>query len=434
MSLVEEIVLILRGLLGIAVFIGLAVLLSENRRAIPWRVVGVGLILQCSLAALVMHVPWVRAGVELVGLFFVRLLGFSTEGTRFLFGSLVDEQAHGVVFALSVLPSIVFFSAFSAALYHLGILPKIVQGMAWIFSKTMRLSGPETLSASANVFLGQTEAPLLIRPWLETMTKSEILCIMIGGMATVAGAVMVAYISLLGGGDPEQQLVFATYLLTKSVITVPAALMIAKILLPQTEPVDTSLHLNSQSNGVNLLDAICRGTTDGVKLAVNVGAMLLVFTALVALINFVLKDGIGAATGLNSWVVLWTNGLCSGFSLDFLLGMIFAPVAWLMGMSSDSVMSAGALLGQRTVLNEFVSFVRLGEMKAEGAFADPRNLMILTYALAGFANIVSIGVQIGGIGGLAPSQRETLARFGWKALIGASLACFLTGTVAGIVG
>lgn len=408
----EEIVLILRGLLGIAVFIGLAVLLSENRRAIPWRVVGVGLILQFSLAALVMHVPWVRAGVELVGLFFVRLLGFSTEGTRFLFGSLVDEQAHGVVFALSVLPSIVFFSAFSAALYHLGILPKIVQGMAWIFSKTMRLSGPETLSASANVFLGQTEAPLLIRPWLETMTKSEILCIMIGGMATVAGAVMVAYISLLGGGDPEQQLVFATYLLTKSVITVPAALMIAKILLPQTEPVDTSLHLNSQSNGVNLLDAICRGTTDGVKLAVNVGAMLLVFTALVALINFVLKDGIGAATGLNSWVVLWTNGLCSGFSLDFLLGMIFAPVAWLMGMSSDSVMSAGALLGQRTVLNEFVSFVRLGEMKAEGAFADPRNLMILTYALAGFANIVSIGVQIGGIGGLAPSQRETLARFG----------------------
>ena len=306
--------------------------------------------------------------------------------------------------------------------------------MAWIFSKTMRLSGPETLSASANVFLGQTEAPLLIRPWLETMTKSEILCIMIGGMATVAGAVMVAYISLLGGGDPEQQLVFATYLLTKSVITVPAALMIAKILLPQTEPVDTSLHLNSQSNGVNLLDAICRGTTDGVKLAVNVGAMLLVFTALVALINFVLKDGIGAATGLNSWVVLWTNGLCSGFSLDFLLGMIFAPVAWLLGMSSDSVMSAGALLGQRTVLNEFVSFVRLGEMKAEGAFADPRNLMILTYALAGFANIVSIGVQIGGIGGLAPSQRETLARFGWKALIGASLACFLTGTVAGIVG
>jgi CNT family concentrative nucleoside transporter len=418
---------ILRGFAGITVFLGVAVLFSADRKNIPWRVVGVGLLLQFALAALVMHVPPVRIGVELVGLFFVKLLGFTADGTRFLFGSLLDEQSHGVIFALSVLPSIVFFSALSAALYYLGILQKIVHGMAWIFSKTMRLSGPETLSASANVFLGQTEAPLLIRPWLAGMTKSEILCIMIGGMATVAGAVMIAYISLLGGGDPAQQLVFATHLLTKSVITVPAALMIAKILLPQTEPVDTSLHLAQESNGVNLLDAICRGTTDGVKLAVNVGAMLLVFTALVALVNYVLEGWIGELTG-------WNGGVFDGFSLDLLLGMIFAPVAWLMGISGDAVMVSGALLGERTMLNEFVSFVRLGELKATGAFADPRNLMILTYALAGFANIVSIGVQIGGIGGLAPSQRETLARFGWKALLGASLACFMTGAVAGIVG
>lgn len=425
---------ILRGLSGIAVFVGVAVLFSSDRRNIPWRVVGVGLLLQFVLAGLVTHVPLVRTAVELVGMFFVKLLGFTAEGTRFLFGSLLDEQAHGVVFALSVLPSIVFFSAFSAALYYLGILQKIVHGMAWIFSKTMGLSGPETLSASANVFLGQTEAPLLIRPWLAGMTKSEVLCVMIGGMATVAGAVMIAYISLLGGGDPAQQLVFATHLLTKSVITVPAALVIAKILLPQTEPVDTSLHVARESNGVNLLDAICRGTTDGVKLAVNVGAMLLVFTALVSLVNFVLEGWIGGPTGLNAWVSSWSGGVFDGFSLDFLLGMVFAPVAWLMGISGDAVMLSGALLGERTVLNEFVSFVKLGELKATGAFADPRNLMILTYALAGFANIVSIGVQIGGIGGLAPSQRETLARFGWKALLGASLACFMTGAVAGIVG
>lgn len=425
---------ILRGLAGLAVFLGVAVLFSADRKNIPWRVVGVGLLLQFVLAALVMHVPPVRIGVELVGLFFVKLLGFTADGTRFLFGSLLDEQSHGVIFALSVLPSIVFFSALSAALYYLGILQRIVHGMAWIFSKTMRLSGPETLSASANVFLGQTEAPLLIRPWLAHMTKSEILCIMIGGMATVAGAVMIAYISLLGGGDPAQQLVFATHLLTKSVITVPAALMIAKILLPQTEPVDTSLHLAQESNGVNLLDAICRGTTDGVKLAVNVGAMLLVFTALVALVNYVLEGWIGEVTGWNASVTAWSGGVFDGFSLDLLLGMIFAPVAWLMGISSDAVMVSGALLGERTMLNEFVSFVRLGELKATGAFADPRNLMILTYALAGFANIVSIGVQIGGIGGLAPSQRETLARFGWRALLGASLACFMTGAVAGIVG
>jgi CNT family concentrative nucleoside transporter len=425
---------ILRGFAGITVFLGVAVLFSADRKNIPWRVVGVGLLLQFALAALVMHVPPVRIGVELVGLFFVKLLGFTADGTRFLFGSLLDEQSHGVIFALSVLPSIVFFSALSAALYYLGILQKIVHGMAWIFSKTMRLSGPETLSASANVFLGQTEAPLLIRPWLAGMTKSEILCIMIGGMATVAGAVMIAYISLLGGGDPAQQLVFATHLLTKSVITVPAALMIAKILLPQTEPVDTSLHLAQESNGVNLLDAICRGTTDGVKLAVNVGAMLLVFTALVALVNYVLEGWIGEVTGWNALITAWSGGVFDGFSLDLLLGMIFAPVAWLMGISGDAVMVSGALLGERTMLNEFVSFVRLGELKATGAFADPRNLMILTYALAGFANIVSIGVQIGGIGGLAPSQRETLARFGWKALLGASLACFMTGAVAGIVG
>ena len=425
---------ILRGLAGLAVFLGVAVLFSADRKNIPWRVVGVGLLLQFVLAALVMHVPPVRIGVELVGLFFVKLLGFTADGTRFLFGSLLDEQSHGVIFALSVLPSIVFFSALSAALYYLGILQRIVHGMAWIFSKTMRLSGPETLSASANVFLGQTEAPLLIRPWLAGMTKSEILCIMIGGMATVAGAVMIAYISLLGGGDPAQQLVFATHLLTKSVITVPAALMIAKILLPQTEPVDTSLHLAQETNGVNLLDAICRGTTDGVKLAVNVGAMLLVFTALVALVNYVLEGWIGEVTGWNELVTAWSGGVFDGFSLDLLLGMIFAPVAWLMGISSDAVMLSGALLGERTMLNEFVSFVRLGELKATGAFADPRNLMILTYALAGFANIVSIGVQIGGIGGLAPSQRETLARFGWRALLGASLACFMTGAVAGIVG
>jgi CNT family concentrative nucleoside transporter len=424
----------LRGMAGIAVFIGMAVLFSSDRKNIPWHVVGVGLLLQFVLAGVAMHVPIVRSAVELVGMFFVQLLAFTGEGTRFLFGSLLDEQSHGMIFALSVLPSIVFFSAFSAALYYLGILQMIVHGMAWIFSKTMRLSGPETLSASANVFLGQTEAPLLIRPWLAGMTKSEILCVMIGGMATVAGAVMIAYISLLGGADPQQQLVFATHLLTKAVITVPAALLIAKILLPQTEPVDQSLHLAQESNGVNLLDAICRGTTDGVKLAVNVGAMLLVFTALVALVNFVLEGWLGEATGLNGLVAEWSGGVFDGISLDFLLGMIFAPVAWLMGISGDAVLVSGALLGERTVLNEFVSFVKLGELKATGAFADPRNLMILTYALAGFANIVSIGVQIGGIGGLAPSQRETLARFGWKALLGASLACFITGAVAGVVG
>jgi len=424
---------IMRGCLGIAVFIGIAVLLSENRKAIAWRVVVAGLLLQFVLAALVIHVPFVRAGVELIGMFFVKFLGFTTEGTRFLFGSLIDREKNGMVFALAVLPSIVFFSAFTAALYYLGILQKIVYALAWLVSKTMKLSGPETLSASANVFLGQTEAPLLIRPWLAGMTRSEILCVMIAGMATVAGAVMVAYIQLLGGGDPRQQLIYATHLLTASVISVPAALMISKVLLPQTEPVDTSLHLAKDRNGINLLDAICSGTTEGIKLAVNVGAMLLVFTAMVSFVNFVMGSVIGAPTGLNDLVFRWSGGVYESFSLEFVLGIVFAPFAWLMGVSSDAVLQSGEYLGLRTVLNEFVAFLRMGEMKAAGTYADPRNLMIVTYALTGFANIVSIGVQIGGIGLLAPSQRENLARLGWKALIGANLACFLTGAVAGIL-
>jgi CNT family concentrative nucleoside transporter len=430
---VETILDTARGSLGIAVFVGVAVLFSADRKNIPWRVVVVGIVLQFVLAALVIHFPPVRMAVEAVGVFFVQLLGFTAEGTRFLFGTLLDEKTHGVIFALAVLPSVIFFSAFSAALYYLGILQYIVRGMAWIFSKTMRLSGPETLSATANVFLGQTEAPLLIRPWLAGMTRSEMLCVMVGGMATVAGAVMVAYISLLGGGDRQQQIVFATHLLTASVISVPAALLMSKILLPQTEEVDKSLHLAPERNGVNLLDAICHGTTEGVKLAVNVGAMLLVFTALVALVNFIFEHWIGAPTGLNALVAQWTHGVYDGFSLEFVLGIIFAPVAWLMGISSDAVLQSGEFLGLRTVLNEFVSFVRLGDMKAQGLYNDPRNLMILTYALTGFANFVSIGVQIGGIGAMAPSQRSTLAQLGWKALIGANLACFMTGAVAGIL-
>lgn len=429
----EQLSHILRGLLGVTAFLGLAVLLSENRRAINWRVVGVGLLLQFIFAGLVIYAPPVRYAVEAVGSFFVQLLAFTGEGTRFVFGSLVDQNKHGVVFGLSILPSIIFFSAFTSALYYLGILQKIVWGLAWVMTKTMRLSGPETLSASANVFLGQTEAPLLIKPYLNTMTRSEILCVMIGGMATVAGAVMIAYISFLGGTDPAQQVIFATHLITKSVISAPAALMFAKILVPQTEPVDTSLQVNKEKIGSNLLDAVCLGTTDGIKLAVNVGGMLIVFTALVALVNYVLSHWLGDPLGLNPLVASLTGGTFQTFSLEFILGLLFAPVAWLMGISNDALLQSGALLGTRTVLNEFVAFINLADLKSAGTYNDPRNLMIMTYALAGFANIVSIGIQIGGIGAIAPAQRENLAKLGVKALIGGSLACFMAAAIAGIL-
>ncbi len=434
-----------RGLLGIAVLIGITVLFSSNRRAINWRIVVVGLALQFAFAGLVIFFGPARAVVEWVGARFVDLLGFTNEGVTFLFGSLADQGRHGVVFAIGILPSIIFFSAFSSALYYLGILQKIVYVFAWVMARTMKLSGPESLSASANIFLGQTEAPLLIKPYLPAMTRSELLCIMTGGMATIAGAVMIAYISFLGGSDPQQQILFATHLITASVISAPAALLVSKIMLPQTESTDRDLVIARDKIGSNLLDAICVGTTDGLKLAVNVGAMLIVFTALVALVNALfgwvgsphalVLDGreIFTYPGLNAGIERLTGGTFKTFSLEFVLGVIYAPIAWLIGIDGRDVLVSGSLLGTRTVLNEFVSYLQMGQLKAAGTYNDPRTLIIMTYALCGFANFVSIGIQVGGIGALAPNQRETLARLGVKAMIGGSIACFLTAAVAGIL-
>lgn len=434
-----------RGLIGIVAFIGLAVLLSENRKAINWRLVVMGMLLQFTFAGLVIYAGPVRAIVEWVGNRFVDLLAFTNEGSKFLFGSLADSQKHGVVFAIGILPSIIFFSAFSSLLYYLGILQKIVYFFAWVMTRTMNLSGAESLSASANIFLGQTEAPFLIKPYLPSMTRSEILCIMVGGMATIAGAVMIAYISFLGGADPKQQVLFATHLITASVISAPAAVMTAKILVPQTETVSRDLSVSREKIGSNLLDAVCLGTTDGLKLAVNVGAMLIVFTAMVALVNALLGwfgnphvIGMGSHTwlaypGINHWVESVTGGTYKTFSLEFILGVLYAPIAWLIGIDGKDLMVSGSLLGTRTVLNEFVAYLDLGQLKDAGGFSNPRTVIILTYALCGFANIVSIGIQVGGIGALAPSQRENLAKLGVKSMIGGTIACMLTACVAGML-
>ena len=377
-----------RGLLGIVAFVGLAVLLSDNRRAIRWRLVFAGLGLQLAFAWLVIYFGPARTAVEWVGERFVDLLGFTNEGVKFVFGSLADKDKHGVVFAIGILPSIIFFSAFSSALYYLGILQRIVYAFAWVMSKTMKLSGPETLSASANIFLGQTEAPFLVKPYLPTMTRSEIMCVMTGGMATIAGAVMIAYISFLGGSDPAQQVLFATHLITASVISAPAALMVAKIMVPQTEAVDESLRITKEKIGTNLLDAICIGTTDGLKLAVNVGAMLIVFTALIALVNALLGwfgnphtlsfagNTLVSYPGINTWVESVTGGTYKAFSLEFVLGLLYAPVAWLIGIDSHDLLMSGSLLGTRTVLNEFVAYFNMGELKAAGTYTDPRTLRV----------------------------------------------------------
>lgn len=434
---------IARGLLGISVLIGIAVLFSRNRRAINWRLVAAGLCIQLVIGVLVLHVAPVRAAIAGIGAFIVRLLSFTAEGTSLLFGwlwtlapgNVADHPftAGGPVFALTVLPSIIFFAAFSSVLYRLGILQWIIYGIAWLLSKTMRLSGTETLNSAANIFVGQTEAPLLIKPYLARMTESELLAVMIGGMATIAGGVMAAYITFLGGADPADQARWAAHLLTASALSAPAALLTAKILFPQTEAIDTRLHLNDERPGSNLIDAVVLGTTDGVKLAVNVGAMLLVFTAMVALANWLLANTIGAWTGLNPWIAEITDGQYSGLTFELLLGLAGAPLAWVIGIDSQHILTAGHLLGQRTILNEFYAFLSMNEMQATGVLTDERTRVIMAYALCGFANIVSIGIQVGGIGALAPEKRAILARLGWRALLGGTLACLLTACVAGML-
>ncbi|AKC82110.1 hypothetical protein IMCC26134_03745 [Verrucomicrobia bacterium IMCC26134] len=425
---------ILRGLLGIAAFIGIAALFSENRRAIPWKLVLMGLALQIACGVLVLKVDAVRLGVDAIGNAFVAILDFNKAGTQFLFGSLVtDTQSFGFLFAFNVLPTIIFFSALTSLLFYLGVLQKVVYGFAWLMSKTMKLSGAESLSASANIFLGQTEAPLLIKPYLATMTRSELLAVMVGGMANIAGAVLVAYIGMLGGDDPVQRLIFAKHLITASIMSAPASLYIAKIMLPQTEKVDETISVPSEKIGANALEAISNGTTDGLKLAVNVGAMLLVFTALIAMTNAVLASGLGGWTGLNDTISAATGGRYPSLSLQYIMGLVFAPFAWLMGIDSGSLMIAGQVIGEKTILNEFYAYGTLSKLIASGLLSDVRAQIILTYALCGFSNIASIGIQVGGIGVLAPNQRSNLAKLGFQSLIGGSLCCFIGAAIAAML-
>ncbi len=426
---------ILRGLLGIAAFVGLAILCSENRRAIPWRLVGTGILFQIICGALVLKIEAVRQAVDWVGQRFVDLLDFNRAGSQFLFGNLItDTKSFGFIFAFNVLPTIIFFSALTSLLFYLGWLQKVVYAFAWLMSKTMKLSGAESLSASANIFLGQTEAPLLIKPYLATMTRSELLAVMVGGMANIAGAVLVAYIGMLGGEDPVQRLVFAKHLITASIMSAPASLYIAKILIPQTETVDETITVPKEKIGANALEAIANGTTDGLKLAVNVGAMLLVFTALVAMFNAILgSQAIGGWTGINDWIAAQTSGRYTTLSLQYVLGVAFAPLAWLMGIDSGSLTLAGQVIGEKTILNEFYAYGSLGKLIQAGQLPDPRAQVILTYALCGFANIASIGILIGGIGVLAPNKRAVLAQLGVKALIGGSLCCFLGASIAAML-
>ena len=425
----------LRGLLGMFVLILISFLLSSNKKAINWRTVVFGLGAQIFLAIGVLKVSFVQNFFEWVGSLFIAVLDFTLEGTKFLFASFStgEIEAPLVTFAISILPTVIFFSALTSVLFYLGIIQRVVKGMAWLLSKLLQVSGAESLSVAGNIFLGQTESPLMIKAYLEKMNRSEILLVMIGGMATVAGGVLAAYIGFLGGEDEALRLYYAKHLLTASVMAAPGAIVISKILYPQVEAIDNEISISQEKIGSNILESIANGTTEGLKLALNIGAMLLVFLAFIAMINGVM-GWIGEWTTLNEWVK--SNTSYKAFSLELVLGYAFAPLMWLIGIAKEDIALMGQLLGIKLAASEFVGYIQLAELK------NPLNLLHLkyeksiimaTYMLCGFANFAPIGIQIGGIGSLAPGQRKTLSEFGIKALIGGTIASLLSATIAGAI-
>lgn len=421
-----------RGILGMIVLVGIGFLFSQDRKAINWQLIGTGLFIQLVLALAILKVEWVQIGFDTVGQGFVKLISFTDFGTDFLFSSFVTGSSEAAVisFAFRILPTIVFFSALTSLLYYIGVLQKVVYVFAWLMKKTMKLSGAESLAAAGNIFLGQTESPFLIKPYLDKMTKSEIMCLMTGGMATIAGGVLAAYIGFLGGDDPAQQVLFAKHLLAASVMSAPAAVVAAKLLVPEKEKFNESMTISKDKMGANVLEAVANGTSDGVRLAVNVGAMLLVFTAFVYMGNWILQDFIGDVTGLNA--IIAANTGFDGLSFQFLIGYTFAPIAWLMGVPTEDIFLVGQLLGEKTILNEFYAYKTLGEMKFSGLFTHEKSMIMATYILCGFSNFASIGIQIGGIGTLIPNRKGLLSKLGLRALLGGTLACLFTAVLVGM--
>ena len=418
------------GLFGLAVLIGIAWLFSNNRRAVDWRLVLTGLSLQIAFAALVLLVPGGREVFDALGHGFVKILSFVTAGSTFIFGNLMNVETYGFIFAFQVLPTIIFFAALMGVLYHLGVMQFIVRIMALAITKVMRVSGAETTSVCASVFIGQTEAPLTVRPYISRMTESELITMMIGGMAHIAGGVLAAYVGMLGGGDPEQQAYYAKHLLAASIMAAPATLVVAKLLIPETgEPLTRgTVKMEVEKTASNIIDAAAGGAADGLKLALNIGAMLLAFIALIAMINAPLT-WIGEVTGLQAMLGKPTD-------LAAIFGWVLAPLAWVIGVPWQDANTVGSLIGQKVVINEFVAYLQLADIvngKVAGVALTDQGKLIATYALCGFANFSSIAIQIGGIGGLAPERRSDLARFGLRAVLGGSIATFMTATIAGVL-
>ena len=428
------------GIFGLISLLGIAVIFSNNKKQIPWQQVATGIGIQLIFAVFVILTPWGATVFNAIGSVFVKIISFTNEGSAFVFGIFSDQggfakafpeemQAQGVgfLFAFQVLPTIIFFSSLMAVLYHLGIMQKVVQGMAWVMAKAMKVSGAESISVAANVFIGQTEAPLVVRPYVDSMTKSELLTMMVGGMATIAGGVLAAYVGLLGGSDPAQQLFYAKHLLSASIMAAPATIVIAKILVPETTESLTmgDVKVPVEKTASNAIEAAATGAADGLKLALNVAGMLLAFIALIAMFNWFIE---GIATDLLGF----TTAAGDPITLQVLLGYLLSPIAWLIGVPWADAINVGSLIGQKVVLNEFIAYLELSYLIPTGVLSE-KAVIISTYALCGFANFSSIAIQIGGIGGIAPKRRSDLAKFGLRAVLGGSLATFMTATIAGVL-
>ena len=424
---------VLRGSLGMLVLIFIAYLFSNNRKAIAWKTVGIGLLIQVVIAIGVLKIEWVKRVFETLGNFFIKVLEYTGEGTKMLLGEFGNTETYGFIFVFQALPVIIFFSALSSILYYFGVIQKVVGFLAWLLTKIFKISGAESLSVAGNIFLGQTEAPLLIKAYLEKMNRSEIFLVMVGGMATVAGSVLGAYIGFLGGNDPVQRLEFAKSLLAASVMAAPGAIVMAKIIYPQTEDIVTDISISNDKIGSNLLSAISIGTGEGIKMAINVAAMLLVFIALIAMLSSIFS-GIGDFIGLNSWIA--ANTVYDSFSIEFLLGYLFAPLMWIIGVATQDIALMGQLLGVKLVASEFVGYTQLVSLKdgmSSTHFTYQKSVIMATYMLCGFANFASIGIQIGGIGIIAPKTKKLLTELGFKAMVGGSLVSLMSATIAGII-
>ena len=423
----------IRGLIGVLALILISFLFSKNRKKINWKTVLVGLGFQIVLAVLVLKIPFVKSIFETAGKAFVKILDFTMQGTSFLFGDLVSDENFGNVFIFSILPTVIFFAALTSILFYFGIIQKIVKLFAFLLTKLLGVSGPESLSVAGNIFLGQTESPLMIKAYLEKMSKSEILLVMVGGMATVAGGVLAAYIGFLGGDDPEMRVFYAKHLLTASVMAAPGAIVISKILIPETETISDNFEVSKNKIGSNFLEAISNGTIEGLKLAANIGAMLLVFLAFIAMINYFL-GGIGDVFQFNQFIS--NNTVYQKLSLELILGFLFSPLMWLIGVAKEDITLMGQLLGIKLAASEFVGYIQLSTLKDSSSlvhFSYEKSIIMATYMLCGFANFASIGIQIGGIGALEPKQKKNLSKFGFIAVLGGTLASLLSATIAGTI-